>query len=299
MDWVDQQITNLAWATLVKGNYSVIDSLLEFLYPILKTIIHFWYGKCTICRLARKNDLFGVLVQLLASKQLKDILNSNVDYSTKLEAIVGTKRVTNTSNHECVKNAIILYNGLDQIHSSCKEKSESKPTWENSKNQLIESFDSVLDVKHEKYYASEKNGSRNWVALGFQGSNPVTDFRSTGQFGLDCLHSICINHPSRFKTLLVECGSIDTDLKKPWYSAALVSIYFSQYILNMPQGELNYKISTISEKEGYKSLFDALYEIHSRFVFDFHQFWLHQVSEGVVKSVLDAESCLQGFKAKC
>jgi hypothetical protein len=157
-------------------------------------------------------------------------------------------------------------------------------------------------------------GGIDWVALGFQGSDPSTDFRGTGAFGLRCFANFCIKYPSLAQQILVQSGSMADSASardEPWYPVALVSIHLSLLLLNAmrhergmlfrcfvrlgglisgPTGEKN------SDVDYTNSVECMIKECHVGLLLAFHKHWLRGVQTGSIESVLVTERELNAFQ---
>lgn len=162
---------------------------------------------------------------------------------------------------------------------------------------------------------------KNWVALGFQGANPTTDFRATGHLGLRFFESYCVSDPEAARNTMAESGSFNGDLSKAWYPVALVSIHMSLFIKKITSGRFLYRglvfnLDLLSIYELTKTyahsaedvnlpeliatieiqMSEALSNLHNQLVDGYHKFWRSEVKRGVVKTPLDVDASIIRFQ---
>lgn len=160
---------------------------------------------------------------------------------------------------------------------------------------------------------SDKGKSKlNWVALGFQGSDPSRDFRSSGEFGIMCFDKLCSDDPELTKQMLVESGSFLGDVMLPWYSFALASIHLSTFVARLSENNISLirginrtinwddivksSESQIDQTKLRQSVLDAVIGLHNRLVKRFHNEWLFAVGTGSVKSVMDTDAFIKRYE---
>lgn len=162
----------------------------------------------------------------------------------------------------------------------------------------------------------------DWVALGFQGANPTTDFRATGHLGLKFFEGFCISDPELARDLMAESGSFNGDLSKAWYPVALASINMTLFIRKITGGRFLYRgiLSNLDLSKIYRELvhkysdnpesmdiselittlqaqcMDLLSKLHNTLVSNYHQFWRNEVKKGLVKTPLDVDASIIRFQ---
>lgn len=200
--------------------------------------------------------------------------------------------------------------------------SNDPPTMKNSSGDNIFQR-TILDREPFERTPQPKKNSKaelDWVALGFQGTNPATDFRATGHLGLWFFEQFCLADPMLARDIMAESGSFNGDIKKPWYSVALISIHFTLFIQRAMGGRYLYRgiISNIKLQDILKHLSEnssheeavkavetiqermliSLSKLHNEMMKSFHEYWKDGVRNGSIKSILDADACLLGFEEK-
>lgn len=165
-------------------------------------------------------------------------------------------------------------------------------------------------------------GEKDWVALGFQGANPTTDFRATGKLGLKQFEHFCLKNPIEARNIMTESGSFNGNLSKAWYSVALVSIHMTLFIQRMLGGRFIYRglLFNLDLLKVYKSLVadygqnpenvdvpmllnkiegniaETLSNLHDVLLIKYHKFWKQEVKAGIVKTPLEVDASILRFQ---
>jgi hypothetical protein len=308
------------------SNYALLN-----VYGLLKWTAHKLDGLSQVERLCLsradrtwEKTVREIYIQFFLSKRLRGPLDDmlNDDTEDVLKAIISIKKVSdNRKTVRILKLAITLYRAMKFRQIS--EASSKEVKWENDGTTCINIYEAIFPKDGELQPEANTKGKEeiNWVALGFQGNDPSTDFRNTGKFGLDCYYWFCTSEPELARHLVVESGSYNGDLKKPWYPLALVSIHISSFVMEEIIEKTSYKrlktllsstMSAVQDETTKYLLGDVsdnrmidmvtftlekqLYGLHNYLLQDFHHFWQNDVITGKVKTVLDCESCLERYK---
>lgn len=165
-------------------------------------------------------------------------------------------------------------------------------------------------------------GEKNWVALGFQGRDPTTDFRATGFLGFLLFERFCVSEPVSARNIMFESGSFNGDVSKAWYPAAIISIHMTLFIQRVLGGRfiyrglfcnldlLNvYKEMVANPRDGPESvdvsklvdeiqgqISEVLLSLHQKLVLAYHRFWKQEVRTGLVKSPLEVDASILRFQ---
>jgi hypothetical protein len=146
----------------------------------------------------------------------------------------------------------------------------------------------------------DSKGAIDWVALGFQGSDPSTDFRASGTLGLDFYHDFCTSVPATAREVMIQSGSFAGDVSKPWYSVALVSIHLTQFVMGLLREQISLirgvLLSFDVDRPPPEQLQTAIMSLHTALMLRFHQKWLDAVTTGYVTSVMDTERFIKEFE---
>ncbi|ANB11172.1 hypothetical protein AWJ20_3974 [Sugiyamaella lignohabitans] len=233
------------------------------------------------------------------------------------------------------------------VYEDLLERAANPTTWSDGKDRYIEIYNSVFQATNEAEIDIEESvilssglrhrrktgralsanktteeavpapkphnrGNLDWVALGFQGSDPATDFRGSGKFGEECFYRFCtVTNPKVvLRTIMLQSGSFNSGpvvLSKPWYSVALVSIHLSQFILTLIQRDttrlafyrgvlLSLSLESLNGANKLVDIEDCIYTLHSTLLTKFHKTWMEAVAKGDITSVMDTEPFLENFK---
>ncbi|KAH8927856.1 hypothetical protein BT69DRAFT_1277620 [Atractiella rhizophila] len=125
---------------------------------------------------------------------------------------------------------------------------------------------------------------KRWQDVGFQGSDPSTDFRATGMLGLDSLLFFAREHSSS--------SQIATELNGTpnWYPFALASIAVCDFVLSLlKHRDLQYLL--FSKEKDKREQF--VFEFHSRLLVMFHLEW-----KSKQENVMQFERLFSEFKSR-
>jgi ELMO/CED-12 family len=335
---VTTAVNYIAWTIVensVSNNVSPAINLrfriyvLHSLHSILKWALHRITKVSQIVRISRGADKIPydlciqyIIGQLFVSRRLQAPISTLLDQGDPgqlVRSVASIKSIdpdSDSMSYLQIGHAVGILSGIHQTERQLDEKAheEAKKTARNDQL-LCEAYKCVsmfLDNSQEKV-------EKQWVKLGFQGSNPYRDFRGTGEFGLECFYHFCTVHSQVAAKIIRESGSSRDDFNdsRPWYSCALVSINISQYVLHLLDCNYLYKLKVLralqigmlvkpqevksfdvdsSSCEVTQKLIDQVYHLHSRLVIEFHDYWMVCVDQGIVTSVLETESVLAQFK---
>ncbi|KAK9487620.1 ELMO/CED-12 family-domain-containing protein [Lipomyces starkeyi] len=192
-----------------------------------------------------------------------------------------------------------------EVVDLCGEKVE----WDDSSAHLIELWNVLHSHRYWPRWANyaavsrESRAGNNWCTIGFQGLDPCTDFRGMGKMGLLFFHQMCMLHTGRTIKIILESRSPDIHLDTvhtPYYPAALASIHVSRFISRLLYaGELRlWLLTSMESNSNMQDLWNLLTHLHCYMWIEYHNFWRHQVRQGVVSTVMDFEKCFELFKHK-
>lgn len=139
-------------------------------------------------------------------------------------------------------------------------------------------------------------GAADWAALGFQGSDPSTDFRAVGMLGVDLLHQQVETIATL--NLLDESGSrgqIDPAL--PWYPVALVSIRLSMALTRALEKDSSLIFRQFGIDDTLRNMKAKLGPLSASLLSEFHQKWKMGVVSGDIHNYFDNEAILRKFEA--
>ncbi|KAA8917507.1 hypothetical protein TRICI_000373 [Trichomonascus ciferrii] len=329
INFVGEKYLNYVKKYPLVSNYALFN-----IYRLLKWVAHKFDGLSQVERLCLgfvdrtwEKTVMAIYVQLILSERLRGPLDDmlNDDLEDVLKSIMSIKKISdNSKTVRILKLSIVLYRALK--FRQITEASSEEVKWENDGMTCTSIYEAIFPKDGElqpEPNASGKEGM-NWVSLGFQGNDPSTDFRNTGKFGLGCYYSFCINGTAVARQLVVESGSYNGDLKRPWYPFALVSIHISSFLMEEVIEDTSFvplkalalsAMSAIQEQITKYLLADMsdgsmadmiaftlekqLYSLHSSLLQGFHRHWQNDVITGKVKTVLDCECCLERYKILC
>lgn len=186
----------LVFIIIIDRFYTII-SIYRTLFVIYKVVTHKLTGKSYLERIIRYNkSLFIIDNSLFMSKQLscnelKEFFKGD-DVDLILEIIIKRKKIKDL---KFSLKIILLQIQKTYIYKNKLEK-ETKIVVDFSKEKHFELLNSLW-TKLEKTI-TPNNPSPKWKIIGFQGNNPLTDFRGMGLFGLLQLVEITNKYEKEF-----------------------------------------------------------------------------------------------------
>lgn len=272
--------------------------LLSVWRRFLKWLAHRCTGKCEIHRLCESgwhngNMSFSVIVSVYKSEVLIDDLRSFFQkievFDTKdiLQLVIAKKNISNNQKI-VIENLGHCFHSLRAVHVVMKKFiSLHEDPFNSSNPEHIASLNKFWDVMKPNIRREGGMVTSEWGELGFQGSNPSTDFRGMGILGLTQLVYFAEYHNGNAKTILLESNH-----SRRYYPFAATGINMTSFILDLLKGKRLYrylltqleigrsKVSsnfteTPSENEHILSLLmDALHELYCLLFSQFHQLWV-------------------------
>ncbi|CAF1591013.1 unnamed protein product, partial [Didymodactylos carnosus] len=122
--------------------------------------------------------------------------------------------------------------------------------------------------------------TKQWTKIGFQGSNPLTDFRGMGLFGL-----LCLEYLSRDTTRCLKYIDKSNDTSNG-YSFAIVVINVCSWLYELLSDE--YLLTYFSI---YQCNLDEFYKLFQLIFDEFHFYWIKQNV-----SIMEFESVTKHFR---
>ena len=215
---------------------SVLSVIETTIHGIVKVILKLITNKCELQRICEKsihNNIMTINMckSILKSKKLPNetklpIKNYNTSFSSS-QLVKIIQKIKNTQNNfsmeekliNCYNDVMIInevifdlnklknlaFDETDVLHIECLERlwNEMKPNLRRESNNKNNSNNNSNDNNSNII-------SSSWCELGFQSSNPLSDFRGAGYLSL-----LQLNHFSRYyndesKLLLLECNNPNT-----------------------------------------------------------------------------------------
>lgn len=147
-------------------------------------------------------------------------------------------------------------------------------------------------------HSIQKSGpDKCWQSIGFQGDDPCTDFRSTGQLGLHHLEYFSERHPLYALHMIEESGTTAAlEVDVACYPFALCSIHVTKFLCDLLQsGSLQRHLlqAELAGTSGIGEFTDALFS----FLFvRCHLDWAQGVDKGEITSILQFEAFFKEYR---
>ena len=146
--------------------------------------------------------------------------------------------------------------------------------------------------------ASKKG--RHWGKLGFQGDDPSTDFRGSGELGLRHLTQLTANHAMYANRMLAESGTVQAaeDPDMPWYPFALCSIHVTFFLMRLiREGYLQRYLLRAQLRGGDEGVGRFCDEMHNYLLCRAHLDWAQGVDKEEITTVLQFEDFFKEYSA--
>lgn len=128
-----------------------------------------------------------------------------------------------------------------------------------------------------------------WIEIGFQGEDPTSDFRGTGELGLQNLFFFVISETKKSRNMVEEANSPNQH-----YFFACAGINITHKILFM----LSEEKVRIHDLESCSNTEEAVHRfnlIYSKFFEDFHEYWMNS---SLSNSIMNFNAVLSEFCEK-
>ncbi|XP_022326725.1 ELMO domain-containing protein 2-like [Crassostrea virginica] len=122
----------------------------------------------------------------------------------------------------------------------------------------------------------ESRKSKQWSTIGFQGEDPMTDFRGMGILGLNQLLYFAIKYPDQCKTLLSRSHH-----PKYGYSFAIVGINLTSMTYEaLRKGSLRTHFYNVTDKA---PKIQDFHEVYCHVFWEFDKFWFDEEPEDIMQ----------------
>ena len=250
-----------------------------FFWRFFKSLLRLWTGKCEIQRIceSENSNLFQECVALEASMcfsknaPIRSLVSmSNFDerlVNEHIVSMVSAKGIKDPSlsfqeRFRTRISLIIHYNSLIRDVTELKKPySCDNATHETA---LLALWNSL--VPGEKL---EERRCKQWGKLGFQGTDPATDFRGMGYLALLQLNYLAASRTELARSLLLK--SLHPLYGYPF---ALVGIHTSRFLSKLLSTRyLRYQLFTLSEREDSAFSMERYNELFVYVFVEFDKFW--------------------------
>ncbi|XP_065904616.1 ELMO domain-containing protein 2-like [Dysidea avara] len=169
--------------------------LIQWLWRVWKWLLRLFTGQCELERLCyMRLPLHQLALRVENSLrrsralELRRLLDGDHTSDNAIDVVLRVKRIKNDA--KCMSS---LRSSLQIVVGVAGLVREVELLKKDRYNKDNEHHESLLSQLWDHMMPSEKLTSRvseQWKDLGFQGTDPATDFRGMGLFGLTCLHHL-------------------------------------------------------------------------------------------------------------
>ncbi|OII76921.1 ELMO CED-12 family protein [Cryptosporidium andersoni] len=140
----------------------------------------------------------------------------------------------------------------------------------------LEDHNMLLNQLWECYYPNKSQ--IKWEVLGFQQSDPSSDFRGVGILALICLLYFSLAHSAESKLIHDECSN-----SKYWYSFAVTGINITSWLRDWLNQRDSRIIPFFYTAKNNKDTITIFCELFSYIFLKFHHFWMNQKPKSVLQ----------------
>jgi hypothetical protein len=277
-------------------------SLIATLFNIYKWVIRLLTGTCElqrICSSSKEHNIqmthqfehsFNQSKQLASLRRtieatrkypqklsvLKHSEHSDVEYVVdEILRIKGyTAKQRELKNKYWIENMTKCVQQMIRVNRAVQYLTELKQL---SVNRDIEHHDSMLNEFWNRLLPDITRSepvTHEWQMLGFQGHDPLTDFRGMGALGLINLHYFASEHANHAQILLRESKSESDDVGDlRWYGFAISGINFTAELYNMASRYhvlFRRRFYTCASDQDVLRVFNEMYV---KLFIEFHNHW--------------------------
>lgn len=307
-DWGVVCLCDIAPGSLYARPY--IYAILVRIWRWYKAILRLYYGHGEIERLCVPESARDKYVYWRLDSSMR---RSRLIWPRYQQALRGMQ-----INHRDPNPALDLVNAIDQIKQInpysqasiilhvgivrilAREQEVLSVQKECSVPVTLEQHEPILRSIWEGMFGKQlekESKSVDWVSLGFQGSNPCTDFRSVGFLALDHLHYFVSTKPASARKMLDQSRTTDpnavADGLKGFYPFALAGIHITSTILGMLRAGMLQR--WVHSQSLYITVPDSLRGLYILLFQEFNDFWLSQCAKNPSITVLQFEPVYEQF----
>lgn len=282
---------HMNWFILILFNRIYQTPILLSVYKGLKYIIHITTQTSEIYRLCNiTSDSTKVVTP---SNAILYRLDKSIFYSTELQqekyeleqpfceiqAVterISIKKKLNTSASEILLIGLTRIYETNQVLYTVEQQVHTKY---DSSNELHEKKLLSLWNKMKPDEALIGRRTKQWVDIGFQGTDPATDFRGMGMQGLDDLLYFIETYPNHATSILQHASHPIS-----WYPYAIVGINITKF---------GYQLLESKRLQLFLFQYHSFQEFYCYLFHQFNQFWIHH---DPILTVMDFEVKFNQFK---
>lgn len=265
------------WARWFAPLFVYLRPLYFYLRPMIKWFIRKVTGKCELLRITLQYPL-GAERTLYIEDSLRQSSHAEMkrlakETETNIEAavllVMKAKLIipeVHTHFHGIFRQCLVQINGYLRLQSEVESIRQIKYSSDNPEHEkkLMQLWVVLTNGQH-----LESRTSSQWTQIGFQGEDPMTDFRGMGMLGLDQLVYFTTKYTSVARALLSKSHN-----PKNGYSFAIVGINMTELVYTfLVKGNL--KTHFYNYKQSRPTL-EEFHEIYCYVFYEFDKFWFSE-----------------------
>ncbi|KAL9971822.1 hypothetical protein ACROYT_G018032 [Oculina patagonica] len=251
---------------------------------LVKFLLHFSTGHCELQRICYKTR-HGALrtgqveksLRQSKTKELSELVNAaNVNIQEALTLILTVKKIRKAQESVFVDSMFICLNQICGYTDLCHDV-------EKLRKEPYSSDDTIHEKKLMQLWnlmmpgtLLEERITKQWGDLGFQGKDPMTDFRGMGVLALDNLLFFASKHTAAARKVLSQSHHPHF-----WFSYAIAGINITSLALQfLNKGILRSHFYNC--KQGRPTVVD-FHQVYCYMFFEFSAFWISDEPESVME----------------
>ncbi|XP_060581413.1 ELMO domain-containing protein 2-like [Ruditapes philippinarum] len=263
---------------------SLVATLYVYLRPMFKWIIRRVTGKCELLRItyqypkgAARTKYVEYSLRHSSQNELKRLVketDTNIEAAVVL--VMKTKMIlpeVHSQFEHVFRQCLTQINGYIRLQHTVETIRQVKYSSENSdhEDKLMKLWTVLTD--------GEKLTSRTssqWSQLGFQGTDPQTDFRGMGQLGLDQLLYFATKYTAEARSMLSKSHN-----QYFGYSFAIVGINLTELVYTLLRyGNLR---SHFYNSKTAKPTLEDFHEVYCYVFYNFDSFWFAEKPKDIME----------------
>eukprot|EP00731_Ephydatia_muelleri_P017993 Em0011g33a len=249
------------------------------LWKLWKWLVHAFTGTCELYRIAySKLSLEKRTLQIEQSlrqskyKELNDIYNGAYDLEQSLAIVKRVKKLPDDCDERILPSLsrIVSLAALKKELEAMRSEAYSEDNTEH-KSTLLQLWDLLMPSA-----PLEARITKEWQQIGFQGTDPATDFRGMGLLGLYCFHYFAAHHNGIARSI-----HLHSHHPKYGYPLAIVSIDLTSLLFGWTMSGImdNYLHCAVSQ---WPISVEEFMEIHCYLLDKFDKFWISKDPENLM-----------------
>lgn len=241
--------------------------------------MHAFTGTCELYRitysklsLEKRTQQIERCLRQSKYKELNDIYNGAYDVEQSLAVVKRVKKLPDDSDERVLPSLrrTVSLAALKKELEALRSEAYSEDNF-GHKNTLLQLWNLLMPS-----VPLEARITKDWQRIGFQGTDPATDFRGMGMLGLRCLHYFAEHHNAVARSI-----HLHSHHPKHGYPLAIVSIDLTSLLFGWTTSGIMdcYLHCAVTQ---WPISMDEFMEIHCYLLDKFDKFWISKEPENLM-----------------